>query len=170
MSRTEPKIDRELLGRVASLSRGQQRWLRTVLQAILTMEPAARRPAEDERPRRAKPRAAEREAAQEPRRQPARPGDLDDLLSGEDVSAEDYPELADELEGIGDIADLLRESGRARRRFGEEIMRLFEGSDGSGEDDDTRGVRELTRMLYADPALHTTILPLRDGISLSLRL
>jgi caffeoyl-CoA O-methyltransferase len=40
----------------------------------------------------------------------------------------------------------------------------------SHEDDDTMGVRELTRMLYADPELHTTILPLRDGLSLSLRL
>ena len=135
MSRTEPKIDRELLGRVASLTRGQQRWLRTVLQSVVTMEPAARepaprRPAEEERPRRAGPRRAEPEPAQEPRRK-----DLDDLLSGEDVSAEEYPELAEELEGIGDIADLLRESGRERRRFGEEIMRLFEG-DGNGEDDE----------------------------------
>ncbi len=132
MSRTEPKIDRELLGRVASLTRGQQRWLRTVLQSVVTMEPAARepaprRPAEEERPRRAGPRRAEPEPAQEPRRK-----DLDDLLSGEDVSAEEYPELAEELEGIGDIADLLRESGRERRRFGEENMRLFEG-DGNGE-------------------------------------
>ncbi len=136
MSRTEPKIDRELLGRVASLTRGQQRWLRTILQSVVTMEPAARepatkRPAQEERPRRAGPRRAEPEPAQEPRRK-----DLDDLLSGEDVSAEEYPELAEELEGIGDIADLLRESGRERRRFGEEIMRLFEGPDGNGEDDE----------------------------------
>jgi len=131
MAGTEPKIDRELLGRVASLTPGQQRWLRTVLQSVLTMEPPVKRPAEEERPRRAGPRRAEREPAQEPRRQ-----DLDDVLRGEEVSEEDYPELADELKGIGDIADLLRESGRERRRFGEEIMRLFEGSDGSDEDDE----------------------------------
>jgi len=37
------------------------------------------------------------------------------------------------------------------------------------QDEDTRGVRELTRLLYADPGLHTTILPLRDGVSVSLR-
>jgi caffeoyl-CoA O-methyltransferase len=37
------------------------------------------------------------------------------------------------------------------------------------QDDDTRGVRELTRLLYADPELHTTILPLRDGVSVSLK-
>jgi hypothetical protein len=131
MSRTEPKIDRELLGRVASLTRGQQRWLRTILQSVVTMEPATKRLAEEEIPRRAGPRRAEPKPAQEPRRK-----DLDDLLSGEDVSAKEYPELAEELEGIGDIADLLRESGQARRRFGEEIMRLFEGSDGNGEDDE----------------------------------
>ncbi len=131
MSRSEPKIDRELLGRVASLTRGQQRWLRTVLQSVFTMEPAVKRSAKEERPRRAGPRRAEPEPAQEPQRK-----DLDDLLSGEDVSAKDYPELAEDLEGIGDIADLLREGGRERRRFGEEIMRLFEGSDGSGEDDE----------------------------------
>ncbi len=131
MAGTEPKIDRELLGRVASLTQGQQRWLRTVLQSVFTMEPAARRPAEEERPRRAGPRRAEPEPTQKPRR----PG-LDDILAGEEVSEEDYPELADELEGIGDIADLLRESGRERRRFGEEIMRLFRGSEGSDEDED----------------------------------
>ena len=41
---------------------------------------------------------------------------------------------------------------------------------GPHQDEDTRGVRELTRLLYSDPELHTTILPLRDGVSLSLRL
>ena len=116
---------------MASLTRGQQRWLRTVLQSVVTMEPPAKRRAGEERPRRAEPRTAEPEPAQERRRQ-----DLDDLLSGEEVAEEDYPELADELKGIADIADLLRESGRERRRFGEEIMRLFEGSDDSGEDDE----------------------------------
>ena len=36
-------------------------------------------------------------------------------------------------------------------------------------DEDTRGIRELTRLLYADPDLATTILPLRDGVSISLK-
>ena len=31
----------------------------------------------------------------------------------------------------------------------------------------TRGVLELTRALYASPDLHTTILPIRDGVSVS---
>ncbi len=35
-----------------------------------------------------------------------------------------------------DIADLLREVGRERRRLGEDLMRLFEGSDGSEGDDE----------------------------------
>src|SRR5262249_8382323 len=37
------------------------------------------------------------------------------------------------------------------------------------QDDDTRGVRELTRLLYEDEELFTTLLPLRDGVSVSLR-
>ncbi len=56
--------------------------------------------------------------------EPRRRG-LDELISKGD-SEEDHPELADELKGIGDIADLLREVGRERRRFGEDLMRLFE--------------------------------------------
>jgi len=123
-------MDRELLGRVAALTPGQQRWLRAVLQSVFTMEPAAKRPADEERRRTAGPRPAEREPAPEPRRQ-----GLDRLLSGEDVSEEDYPELAEELKGIGDIADLLRESGHERRRFGEAIMRLFERPDEDDEED-----------------------------------
>ena len=60
-----------------------------------------------ERPRPAKPKTAKPAPAEEPRRQ-----GLDKLLSGEGASEEEYPELADELKGIGDIADLLREGGR----------------------------------------------------------
>ncbi len=42
------------------------------------------------------------------------------------VEPEHAEEPEDELKGIGDIADLLREVGRERRRFGEDLMRLFE--------------------------------------------
>ena len=38
------------------------------------------------------------------------------------------------------------------------------------QDEDTRGVRELSRLLYADPPLHTTLMPLRDGVTISLRI
>ncbi|MFB3093276.1 MAG: hypothetical protein ACE1ZN_02570, partial [Dehalococcoidia bacterium] len=62
----------------------------------------------------------------------------EELISGKGGSEEDFPELADELKGIGDIADLLREGGRERRRFGEELKHLFEsGEEGSsGEDEE----------------------------------
>ncbi len=141
MAGTKPKVDRELLGRVAALTPGQQRWLRTVLQSVFTMETPRKRRAEEEleeRPRRAKPQPSAPEAAEEPRRR-----GLEELLSGEGGAEEDFPELADELKGIADIADLLREGGRERRRFGDELMRLFEGAEGtqgnegaSGEEDE----------------------------------
>ncbi len=35
-----------------------------------------------------------------------------------------------------DIADLLREVGRERRRLGEDLMRLFEGSKGDDEEEE----------------------------------
>ncbi len=127
MAGTKPKVDRELLGRVAALTPGQQRWLRTVLQSVFTMETPRKRRAEEEpekRPRRAKPQPAAPEAAKEPRRR-----GLEELISGEGGAEEDFPELADELKGIADIADLLREGGRERRRFGDELMRLFEGGE-----------------------------------------
>ncbi len=38
------------------------------------------------------------------------------------------------------------------------------------DDDETRGIQELTRRLYADPGLATTIVPLRDGVSVSVKL
>ena len=140
MAGTKPKVDRELLGRVAALTPGQQRWLRTVLQSVLTMDTPRKRRGEEEepeeRPRRAKARPAAPEAAEEPQ-EPRRRG-LEELISGEGGSEEDFPELADELKGISDIADLLREGGRERRRFGDELMRLFEGGEegSSGEEEE----------------------------------
>lgn len=41
---------------------------------------------------------------------------------------------------------------------------------GTDEDEDTRGVRRLTHLLYDDPGFVTSILPLRDGVGLSYRL
>ncbi len=129
-------MDRELLGRVAALTSGQQRWLRTVLQSVFTMETPRKRRGEEEaeeRPQRRKRRSAAPEAEEEPRRR-----GLEELLSGEKGSEEDFPELADELKGIADIADLLREGGRERRRFGEELKHLFEGGEegSSGGDEE----------------------------------
>jgi hypothetical protein len=143
MAGSEPKVDRELLGRVAAMPRGQQRWLRTVLQSILGMdEPRPRARAEpQERPRRrpAAPEPPERrprrpQPDREPEPESERTPGLDRLLAGEKPSEEEYPELAEDLKGISDIADLLRESGRERRRFGEELRRLLES--GSSEEQD----------------------------------
>ncbi|NIM02432.1 MAG: methyltransferase domain-containing protein [Acidobacteria bacterium] len=39
--------------------------------------------------------------------------------------------------------------------------------DEDGADEATRGVLDLTRALYAEPDLDTTILPIRDGVSVS---
>jgi predicted O-methyltransferase YrrM len=48
---------------------------------------------------------------------------------------------------------------------------LWLGKVATGDaDPDTRGVRDLTRLLYADTDLMTAIVPLRDGVSLSYRL
>ena len=134
-------MDRQLLGRVAALTPGQQRWLRTVLQSIFSMEaPSGRatREEEPERPRQAKAKTIPPTPPEEPRGQ-----GLDKLLSGEGAAEEEYPELADELKGIGDIADLLREGGRERRRFGEELMRLFGSPEADAEegeeDEEDRG-------------------------------
>jgi len=137
-------MDRQLLGRVAALTPGQQRWLRTVLQTIFSMEAPAGRAAQEEareRPRPAKPQTAKPQTAKPmpaeptPAEEPRGQG-LDKLLSGEGTSEEEYPELADELKGIGDIADLLREGGRERRRFGEELMRLFGSPEADAEEGD----------------------------------
>ncbi len=143
MAGTKPKVDRELLGRVAALTPGQQRWLRTVLQSVFTMETPTKRRVEEEpeeRPRRRESRPAAPEAAEEPRRR-----GLEELISGKGGSEEDYPELADELKGIGDIADLLREGGRERRRFGEELMHLFEGAEGSSGEEEEEEEEEKER-------------------------
>ena len=115
-------IDSQVLRRVARSSRATQRWLKTALQTIRTMPPAgeaalgarpARRPAPVEDP--APPPAPEPQAP-----------DLDDLLTGR-RSLKDHvearPELAEELEGLADVIDMLRDLGRERRKEGEDILR-----------------------------------------------
>ena len=140
MAGIEPKVDSELLGRVAALTPAEQRWLRTVLQSVFTIDLPQKRGADEKPPeslRRAQPRTAESETAPGRRRK-----GLDELLSGEGASEEEYPELADELKGIADVANLLREGGRERRRVGEEIMRLLEGSEeADSEDEEDEGAR-----------------------------
>lgn len=100
------------------MSRGRQRWLKTMLQAVsayddmfdVAEERDAGAPVQ-----RAEPPA---EAGVEERKVV----DLEDLLLGRgDVS--EHPELAEELEGLSEIVDMLREAGEKRRKLGEELLR-----------------------------------------------
>jgi hypothetical protein len=40
-----------------------------------------------------------------------------------DEQLEAYPELSEEMEGLAEVIDMLREAGEARRRTGEQILR-----------------------------------------------
>jgi predicted O-methyltransferase YrrM len=77
-----------------------------------------------------------------------------------DVDKHQYP----------DVHPLLASRLRSGGLFICDNMLWFGRVAGPEDDPDTEGIRKLTRLLYADPGLHTTILPLRDGISLSLRI
>ena len=109
-------IDPQVLRRLAGPSRATQRWLKTALQTIRTMPPAGEG-APRARPARPTP-------ATDPEPEPRAP-DLDDLLTGrrslkEHIEAR--PELAEELEGLADVIDMLRDLGRERRKEGEDIL------------------------------------------------
>ena len=135
------KIDDSLAARVAALSSGGQRWLKTALQAIRTIEPGER-DVEDSA------RAGYLSAGRaEPERLPPRPANLEDVVTGKaDLreQLESYPELAEELDGLADVIDLLREAGETRRKRGEQILReeilgdeTAEEGEAEGEDDPT---------------------------------
>ena len=117
-------IDDSLVARVASLSEGSQRWLKTAIQAIRSgeMAPAQRPETREKRRPAAPPKALKPPAA-----------DLEDVITGKaDLREhlEAYPELSKEFEGLADVIDLLRETGQRRRRRGEEILReLLEGEE-----------------------------------------
>ena len=118
-------IDSQVLRRVAGTSRATQRWLKTALQTIRTMPPAGEATLRV-RPARPAP-VADPEPEPEPAPEPEpRAPDLDDLLTGrrslkEHIEAR--PELAEELEGLADVIDMLRDLGRERRKEGEDILR-----------------------------------------------
>ena len=133
-----PDIDETLLAQVAALPQGGQRWLRTALYAIATIESETE--VEEKRPRRAPRREAKPPQPERP--SGGRASSLDEVLSGEadlKEQVEAYPELAEELTGIADIAELLRELGRERRRLGEDALRDMESEPGdeSGNGQDT---------------------------------
>jgi hypothetical protein len=126
-------VDELLISRVASLSVGSQRWLKTAIQAIRSSEggqEVGREQARSKRPRRLEaPRAAKP------------PADLEDVITGKaDLREhlEEYPELSKEFEGLADVIDLLRETGERRRRRGEDILRELLEGEGRREDGEER--------------------------------
>lgn len=115
-------VDKSLAVRVAALSPGGQRWLKTAIQAIRNIDPAPPRafPSDDTRDT----QAAFLPAAPEEAGPPA--ANLEDVITGKaDLRDQmsSYPELGEELDGLADIIDLLREAGQRRRKKGEEILR-----------------------------------------------
>jgi hypothetical protein len=121
--RSIANVDESLAVRVATFTRGGQRWLKTALQAIATSDllEDAEAPAVDET------EPAAREQAEIAEAPPAeRAASLEDVITGKaDLRdhLESYPELQDELEGLADVIDLLREAGETRRKRGEQILR-----------------------------------------------
>jgi hypothetical protein len=124
------RIDPQVLRRIASTSRATQRWLKTALQTIRTMPPAGERevetpPAPRPTPRR-RPEPPPEPLPEAESEAETVPPDLDDLLTGRRSLKEQLearPELADELEGMADIIEMLRTLGEERRKRGEELLR-----------------------------------------------
>ena len=125
-----PDVDPSLLVRVSSLSPGGQRWLKTAIQVIRSSDVGS-----TEKP--------EKTAETPPPRKPSRllqpPANLEDVITGKaDLreQLESYPELSNELEGLADVIDLLREAGDRRRKRGEDILReLLEGEEEQPEEE-----------------------------------
>jgi len=125
-------LDEALISRLASMSGSSQRWLKTALQAISLIDDTA----ED---------VPASPTVEHPSRETPSAPDLEDVLSGKATLSEQlerYPDLAEELEGLSDIVDLLRDAGERRRSRGEQILReeiLGEEpeSDGRPEDDES---------------------------------
>ena len=120
----ERGVDADLATRISGLSRASQRWLKMALVAIgdLDVEHEEAAPARpDDGPR---VRQEDEAQAPSPRERPA--ANLEDVITGKSTLSEqleEYPELSDEMEGLADVIDLLREAGEARRKRGDQILR-----------------------------------------------
>ena len=118
---TLENVDPALLSRIAQLSAGAQRWLKTAIVTMRTM-PARSEDAES-------PTEMEIEVPPQLRKRPKptakRPPDMEDIITGKvDIKELDkYPELAEQLEGMGEVIDMLRGLGASRRKRGEQILR-----------------------------------------------
>ncbi|MBI4436637.1 MAG: O-methyltransferase [Candidatus Omnitrophica bacterium] len=95
----------------------------------------------------------------------------------------DAVELIDEVPGLFDIIFIDMDKARYPIGFREALPKLRKGgcllADNvlwfghvldRNPDEDTRGILEFTRLIYETPQLHSTIIPLRDGVSVSLKL
>ena len=117
------RIDPSLVRRVSALTPGAQRWLKTAVQTIRTMPAGRDEYVDDETPPQHLRRAQAKGKQPEPEK--LAPPTLDDVITGKRKldEAEQYPEIAGELEGLGDIIDMLRGLGESRRKRGEQILR-----------------------------------------------
>lgn len=118
---TLENVDPALLSRIAELSPGGQRWLKT---AIVTMRTMPARAEDEELP--AEPRVeVPPQLRKRPKTSQERPPDMEDIITGKvDIKELDkYPELAEQLDGMGEVIDMLRGLGESRRRRGEQILR-----------------------------------------------
>ena len=140
-------IDPSLMRRVSELSPGAQRWLKTAVQTMRTMPAGREAPADYETPpehllrKPTSKRRAVQKQKQEPEKLP--PPTLEDVITGKRKleEAEQYPELAEELQGLGEVIDMLRGLGESRRNRGEQILReeILSGSSDDEEDEDDFG-------------------------------
>jgi len=131
------RIDAELAARVARMSPGSQRWLKTTLLTITSTEADEETGVQVAEPDRRPPKRTK----EEPK---AKPASLEDVVTGKaDLRdhLDAYPELAEELDGMADVIDLLREAGARRRSMGERILReeiLGETPEEQEEEEDGR--------------------------------
>ena len=122
-------VDEALLVRLAGLSRGGQRWLKTALQVVRSTE-SLRADQESPVAEAEEPSGYLSPPAPLPKRKrgAAAQGSpsLEDVISGKANlrdHLEEYPELSEELDGLADIIDMLREAGQQRRKLGRKILR-----------------------------------------------
>jgi hypothetical protein len=143
---TPDNVDPALLSRIATLSVGGQRWLKTAIVTMRSMpvgaealEKSVELPVEPPPQLRRRRQGTLPPAEKKPTRKPP---DLEDIITGKASinDLESYPELAEQMEGMGDVIDMLRGLGEARRKRGERILREEilgqPDEDASASDDD----------------------------------
>ncbi|HUK56783.1 MAG TPA: O-methyltransferase [Nitrospiria bacterium] len=105
------------------------------------------------------------------------------LLSGLQIEVGDALEIVDRQQDAFDIILIDCEKARYPMAFEKAVPRIRKGGlliadnvlwSGSvvkeSDDPSVRGIREFNRRIFSDPQLSATILPLRDGVSIGLKL